>query len=92
MLQPLGALVRAFLDLDARPDSESLLEDRRSLEREGESRVHDITAWDLGHAFDLDAVWCRPADVRRVRIEEVPAALVGVVRAGGSGGAATRRG
>jgi hypothetical protein len=62
--QPQGALVRAFLELDTRLPDAVLLDERRELETRGRSKVFDVTAWDVGHAFDVDMSWCAPASVQ----------------------------
>ena len=55
--QPQAPLVRAFLEFDPRM-SQSILElERGDLEAGRGSRMYDITAWDLGRAFDLDCLW-----------------------------------
>ena len=61
--QPQGNLVRAYLELDVRMDDEALLEERRELEREGRSKVYDVTSWNLARALGVDALWCDAAGV-----------------------------
>jgi hypothetical protein len=61
-LQPQGAMVRAFLELDTRYPKEDLLEERKELETKGRSKIYDTTAWDLTHALGLEAWWCEGAD------------------------------
>ncbi len=56
--QPAAPRVQAFLGFDPRIDAESLLEERRELERHGRSKMYDVTAWSLAHAFDVEAYWC----------------------------------
>jgi hypothetical protein len=55
--QPQGALVRAYLDFDPRMSEQLLTEERASLESDEGSKLYDITAWDLGRAFGLNAWW-----------------------------------
>ncbi len=55
--QPSGAMVRALLEFDPRLDDASLVREREDLERKGESRLYEITAWNLGMAFGLEAWW-----------------------------------
>ncbi|MFT4538649.1 MAG: hypothetical protein ACI841_001601 [Planctomycetota bacterium] len=57
-LQPQSPLVHAYLDFDPRIDDATLLKERKSLEKDGESKFYDISAWDLGRAWNLDARWC----------------------------------
>jgi len=77
--QPQAGLVAAYLDFDTRMDDETVLEERRSLERKGESKMYDVTAWDLGRAFDLDCTWCTPGPVDGAVLETVPELARGVV-------------
>ena len=55
--QPESGLLHALLDFDPRMDEASLRREREKLELEGSTRIYDITAWNLGHAFALDALW-----------------------------------
>ena len=57
--QPRSALLHSVLDFDPRMDEESLQRERESLERKGQSRIYDITAWDYGRAFAVDCFWGR---------------------------------
>jgi hypothetical protein len=55
--QPHRRLLRALLGFDP-PMSESFLnEERKELESRRPSRLYDITAWNLGMAFGLEAYW-----------------------------------
>ena len=55
--QPERRLLRAYLGLDPRMPYSVLKSEREDLEREGSSRMYDVTAWSLAEAFDLDAWW-----------------------------------
>jgi hypothetical protein len=65
LAQPQGSLVDAFLGFDPRMGDEFLLEERKKLEKESISKIYDVTAWDLGHAYGLDAWWCTPEETER---------------------------
>lgn len=54
--QPLGHLVAAVLDFDPRIPSRALDRERQELLRKGESRIYDVTAWNLTMMFGLDAL------------------------------------
>ena len=56
--QPLSPLVLSYLGFDPRMSEADLKTEREELERKGQSKIYDITAWDLAHALDLDAFWC----------------------------------
>jgi hypothetical protein len=55
--QPRGPFVRAYFDFDARIDAKTLKEEREQLERENPSKMYDMTAWSLPHAYNLNAWW-----------------------------------
>ncbi len=72
--QPQGALVRAYLDFDPRIDAETLREERENLERGKDSKLYDITAWDLGRQYGVDAWWLTaPSDVPQEPLRELRA-------------------
>jgi len=79
--QPQGALVRAFLDFDPRIDAETLRIEREHLERGKGSKLYDITGWDLGRQYGLDAWWCDTPAVERMPLRELraPRGPVGVL-------------
>ena len=76
--QPKGALVRAMLQFDVRLDKDFLVRERAELERKQSSRIYDVTAWNLGQAFALDAFWIDAPAVAMSQVTELPAATVGV--------------
>ncbi len=55
--QPERRLLRAYFGLDPRMPASVLKEEREELERRGDSKMYDATAWSLAQAFDLDAWW-----------------------------------
>ena len=57
LAQPQGRLVSAYFDFDTRMPADYLQREREDLEREGYGNLYDATAWDLGHAFDLECWW-----------------------------------
>ena len=69
--QPQGALVRAYLDFDPRIDAETLREEREHLERGKDSKLYDITAWDLGRQYNVDAWWIDAPSVERRPLREL---------------------
>jgi zinc carboxypeptidase len=82
--QPQSALVHTYLDLDPRYDKAALLEERKELERKGNSKIYDTTAWNLAQAFDLEALWCEADGVSAERVQAV-ARPQGSVEAPGQG-------
>ncbi|MEM7309221.1 MAG: M14 family zinc carboxypeptidase [Planctomycetota bacterium] len=70
--QPMRALVQAFLAHDPRMSKEALQAEREELEQTGWTKIYDLTAWSLPHAFDLDTLWCDAADVAREPLRELP--------------------
>ncbi len=55
MDQPSARLARAILEFDPRMTTAFLQEERKDLEKKGDSRLYDITAWSLPIAYGLDA-------------------------------------
>jgi hypothetical protein len=66
--QPRGALVRSILELDTRFSSTFLARERAELERTGNSKVYDVTAWNLGQTFALDTYWIDTPRVAQTRV------------------------
>ncbi|XVJ58646.1 MAG: hypothetical protein HEQ23_04285 [Tepidisphaera sp.] len=59
--QPLGRLAAALFELDPRMPKEFLIEERRELLRFGQSRLYDITGWNVGMFFGMDVFEVRGA-------------------------------
>jgi hypothetical protein len=57
MNQPMARLARAILEFDPRMLSSFLQEERKSLEKERDSKLYDVTAWSLPLAYGLEAYW-----------------------------------
>jgi len=55
--QPHRRLLRAVLGFDPPMTKEFLTEERKHLERIRETRIYDITAWNLAMAYGLEAYW-----------------------------------
>jgi hypothetical protein len=66
--QPRGALVRSILELDTRFSSTFLATERAELERTGRSKIYDVTAWNLGQTFALDAFWIDTPRVAQTQV------------------------
>ncbi|HZJ70817.1 MAG TPA: hypothetical protein VFF36_07795, partial [Planctomycetota bacterium] len=81
--QPNGALAHALLDFDPRMTDAFLVQERQELTRKGETRLFDVTAWDLGRAFAVDAWWVDEPAVARTQVTSPPDRTVGA--AGGNG-------
>ncbi len=60
--QPHRRLIHALLDFDPHMSDAFLLDERKDLENRRGTRVYDITAWNLGMAFGLDAHWAANVD------------------------------
>jgi hypothetical protein len=54
--QPLGHLLAATLDFDPRLPVVALEEERQEILRRGQSRIYDVTAWNLTMMFGLEAL------------------------------------
>jgi len=55
--QTQGALTKAALEFDPRLKYEFLKEERRELEKHGETRMYEVSTWSVPLAYDLDAYW-----------------------------------
>ena len=53
--QPHGALAKAILEFDPRFKQEILDDERRELEKHGETKMYEVTAWSPALAYDIDA-------------------------------------
>lgn len=72
--QPLGRFAAALFELDPRMTKEFLIEERRELLRFGQSRLYDITGWNVAMFFGVDAYELRaapPASAKRVDLRAV---------------------
>ncbi len=70
--QPEGALISALLEFDPHMTPDFLQTERRSLLRRGESKLYDVTAWNLTMMFGLHAMEVEgdlPADARRYSVQ-----------------------
>ncbi len=54
--QPAAPLVAALLDFDPRMSTLAVEDERRELLRTGESRIYDVTGWNLTMLFGLEAL------------------------------------
>ncbi len=55
--QTQGALAKATLEFDPRLKYEFLKEERRELEKHGDTRMYEVSTWSVPLAYDLDAYW-----------------------------------
>jgi len=55
--QPHRRLLRAILDFDPRMTAAFVTEERKELESQRDSRLYDVTAWNLSMAYGLEAYW-----------------------------------
>ncbi len=53
--QPQGALAKAMLEFDLHLKPEFLEEERRELEKHGDTRMYEVSAWCVPMAYDVDA-------------------------------------
>ena len=80
--QPLRALVRALFEFDPRFIEKDLADEREEIERNGSSKIYDVTAWNLGHAFDLNAYWIDNPTAARMQITKLRPLVTGIVDEG----------
>ncbi|MFH1687695.1 MAG: M14 metallopeptidase family protein [bacterium] len=55
--QPMGSLAKAALEFDSHLKPDFLTEERHWLEKYGDTRMYEVSAWSLPLAYDLDAYW-----------------------------------
>lgn len=55
--QPMGGLANAVLEFDPRLKLDFLKEERRELEKHDNTRMYEVSTWNLPLAYDLDAYW-----------------------------------
>ena len=55
--QPHRRLLQALLAFDPHMTDDFLVEERKELENHRGSRIYDVTAWNLGMAYGLEAYW-----------------------------------
>ncbi|MCD6249293.1 MAG: hypothetical protein J7J98_03030, partial [candidate division Zixibacteria bacterium] len=55
--QTQGALAKAVLEFDPRLHYEFLKEERRELEKYGDTRMYEVSTWSVPLAYNLDAYW-----------------------------------
>ncbi len=53
--QPMGALAKGILEFDPRLSLDFLKEERREIEKHGDTRMYEISAWSPALAYDMDA-------------------------------------
>ncbi|TAK65384.1 MAG: hypothetical protein EPO24_02675 [Bacteroidetes bacterium] len=53
--QPNGRLAKAILEFDPRMTNEVLFDERRSLEKDKDSKMYDVSAWSLPIAYGVEA-------------------------------------
>ncbi|MCC6396159.1 MAG: hypothetical protein IT282_04010 [Bacteroidetes bacterium] len=70
--QPASRLARAILEFDPRMITSFLQEERKSLEKEKDSRLYDVTAWSLPLAYGIEAyaLGTRP-DVQAIAVRSI---------------------
>ncbi len=55
--QPHGALAKAVLEFDPRLKLDFLKEERREMEKYGETRMYEVSSWSVPLAYNLDAYY-----------------------------------
>ncbi len=78
--QPEAHLIATMLEFDARMPREYLERERKSILRNGQSTIYDLTAWNLTMLYGLEALTLEgdlPAGARRWTPEQQPATAAG---------------
>jgi len=71
--QPEGALAKAILEFDPRLDIDVLRNERKALEKRGETEMYETSTWSLPLAYGLDAHWT--TEFPRISVERVTTLL-----------------
>lgn len=79
--QKQARLLRAYFDFDPRMPVDYLNKERAEVEKTGSSLIYDVTAWNVGMAFDLPCYWGRTSGLEDGAAPSDPGA-----RSEGSGG------
>jgi hypothetical protein len=66
--QPHARLAKSILEFDPRMTTEALLEERKSLEKEKESMMYDVTAWSLPLSYNVEAYWSESQEISGSRL------------------------
>ncbi len=61
--QPHARLAKSILEFDPRMNTATLLEERKSLEKEKESMMYDVTAWSLPLSYNVEAYWSESPEI-----------------------------
>lgn len=57
--QPNGRLAKVMMEFDPRMPLSFLEEERRELEKNGDSKIYDVTGWSMPIAYGLECYWSR---------------------------------
>jgi len=70
--QPQGALAKAILEFDLHLNYEFLKEERREIEKFGDTRLYEVSSWSLPLAYDIEAYYTTGSfSARTERVETV---------------------
>ena len=71
--QPMGRLAKTILEFDPRMSSAFLEQERKSLEKNKDTKIYDVTAWSLPLAYGVECFWSseKPA-IRTKVLKKVP--------------------
>jgi len=82
--QPFGRLAKAILEFDPRMKTSFLQEEREELERRGDSKLYDVTAWSLPMMFNVETYQTARLPSGRLRPVTDDSPSRGGVQSGGS--------
>ena len=70
--QPSGALAKAILEFDPHLKIDFLQEERREVEKHGDTKMYEVSAWSVPLGYDIDAYWTTtPPKVATERVTSV---------------------
>ena len=70
--QPSGALAKAILEFDPHLNLDFLQDERREIEKHGDTKMYEVSTWSVPLGYDIDAYWTTtPPNVATERVATV---------------------
>lgn len=73
LAQPSGALAKAILEFDPHLKLDFLQDERREIEKYGDTKMYEVSTWSVPLGYDIDAYWSTsPPEVETEPVISVP--------------------
>jgi len=79
LAQPNGRLAKVMMEFDPRMPLSFLQEERRELEKNGSSKIYDVTSWSMPIAYGLECYWSRTVPSVSTKLATMPTVPQGKV-------------